>query len=145
MRALLLAGLSGFMKGAMGMHTAPARGFADVVTSAATEEVAYRAIPATIAAAMGREAPRGLGALVFAADHLLDDRIHGVNRGGGLGRFADVLLGGLIYEDAYKSHGVLGAIAAHVAHNMAVQFGATRHAPKRKSPGGFGRCRPRRK
>jgi hypothetical protein len=133
------------MKGAMGLHSGPTRGFGDLAASAATEELAYRALPAVVATATGRSAPKGLGALVFAAHHLMDDQRYGVAHtlGGGLGRFADVFLGGLLYEDAYRSYGVLGAIAAHVTHNLAVQFGtsSSRKAPRATSKN-FGRCRP---
>lgn len=38
-------------------------------------------------------------------------------------RAADVALGGLLYGSAYKHFGILGAIGAHLAHNVAVNLG----------------------
>lgn len=38
-------------------------------------------------------------------------------------RAADVALGGLLYGSAYRRFGLLGSIAAHVAHNVAISLG----------------------
>lgn len=153
MKAIFLAGLSGFFKGAMyGRPDVRSPGFGNLVTAAAREELTYRALPATVATALGKTTPRGLSAFIFAVDHLRDDAARGVSHslGGSLGRFADVFLGGLLYEDAYRSHGLLGAVAAHAAHNLAVYAGtaATRQTRGRVKLGNrteFGRCRPMRR
>lgn len=40
-----------------------------------------------------------------------------------VGRVADVALGGLLYGSAYRRFGLLGACAAHIAHNVCVSLG----------------------
>lgn len=46
-----------------------------------------------------------------------------VHRPKTLTRAADVALGGVLYASAYKRAGLFGAIAAHVAHNVAIDLG----------------------
>ena len=36
----------------------------------------------------------------------------------------DAALGGFVYSKAYDAHGILGALAAHVAHNAGVWLGS---------------------
>lgn len=36
----------------------------------------------------------------------------------------DAALGGYVYSKAYESHGLLGSLAAHVAHNAGIWFGS---------------------
>lgn len=36
----------------------------------------------------------------------------------------DAAVGGFVYSKAYDAHGILGALAAHVAHNAGVWFGS---------------------
>lgn len=46
-------------------------------------------------------------------------------------RAADVAVGGLLYGSAYSRFGLLGAIGAHLAHNLCVNLGrSTRSHPK---------------
>lgn len=136
MMAILLAGLSGFLKGMHSRSPIRARGFGDVVSSAATEELAYRAAPAALAAAFGQQLPVGATAAVFAADHVLSET-HTV--ASGAMRFADVFMGGLLYEEAFTKYGLLGAIASHSLHNLGVYLGASSRKPKRRTS--FGHCR----
>lgn len=70
--------------------------------------------------------PYGSTAVVFAADHVVSDMKHdGLTDAGQIAaRFGDVLLGGLAYESAMRRHGILAAIASHMAHNLAVAVGS---------------------
>lgn len=123
MNPIALAGLQGLFKGLLLPAGAPSRGFGDIVGAAAREEVEFRALPFMLAGASGVAPPRGFTAGAFALAHLLGER-HSVTSG--VARFADVFLGGLLYEDAYRSHGFAGAVAAHALHNIAVQLGGIR-------------------
>lgn len=86
------------------------------------EEAVYRAAPF---AAFGSSIPTGATAAMFAADHLVSDLKQTPTMTGTqmLGRLGDVLLGGYLYEGAYRSAGIVGAVAAHGLHNAAVSFG----------------------
>lgn len=73
-----------------------------------------------------------VGAFAFAADHL-----HHPNSTAGETalRFADTFAGGLLYGKAYARFGFLGAVAAHVAHNLAVYaVQSSRASTPRPSP-----------
>jgi membrane protease YdiL (CAAX protease family) len=84
------------------------------------EEVQYRGVPFN---AFGN-LPYGSTAAMFAADHLVHDaRQTPMTTGQLVARFGDVLLGGLMYETAYRSNGLFGAVAAHSLHNIAVGLG----------------------
>ncbi len=64
-------------------------------------------------------------AVTFAVDHVLSDSRKGPMTTKELvGRFGDVLLGGLLYEKSFRSAGLLGAIASHSAHNLFVGVGS---------------------
>jgi hypothetical protein len=66
---------------------------------------------------------------IFAADHVFSEK-HTL--GSGAFRFADVFLGGMLYQRAFREHGLFGAVAAHTLHNLAVAAGAgVRHSSKR--------------
>lgn len=87
------------------------------------EEFLYRGAPLWAAPNL----PYGSTAVSFAADHVFSE----VRQQGAApldarevaGRFGDVLLGGLLYETAFRQFGIVGAAAAHVAHNVAVSWG----------------------
>lgn len=136
MNPFVLSALSGLLKGVM--FEAPpdwrARGFGDVLESATKEELLYRGALGFL----GSKLPAGAGAVIFAADHVLNNgEQHSF--GSGAVRFADVFLGGLLYERAFKSYGLLGAVAAHTAHNLAVAAGiGLKRRPKRQ----FAGCSP---
>lgn len=84
------------------------------------EEATYRAAPFR---AFG-DVPHGSTAAAFAADHLFSDmRQQPMTAAQLVGRFGDVLLGGYIYEKSYRAYGILGAVASHVIHNVAVTAG----------------------
>lgn len=36
----------------------------------------------------------------------------------------DAAVGGFVYSKAYESHGLLGSLAAHIAHNAGIWFGS---------------------
>lgn len=88
----------------------------------AREELVYRAAPLWAFPNL----PYGTTAVAFAADHVLDDmkQTEFMSAGDVAARFGDVLLGGLIYEHAYRKQGLATAIAAHSLHNAAVSLGA---------------------
>lgn len=84
------------------------------------EELIYRGAPLWAAPGL----PYGLTAVAFATDHIVaDNKQHPMTTGQAVARFGDVLLGGMLYESAMRSSGILGAIASHVAHNAAVGAG----------------------
>lgn len=87
------------------------------------EELVYRAAPLWAFPNI----PFGTTAVLFAVDHVLDDiKLEGstLTASDIIARFGDVLLGGLMYESAYRRQGLVAAIAAHAAHNAAVGVGA---------------------
>lgn len=91
------------------------------------EELVYRAGPLYLFPKI----PYGTTAVVFAADHVLDDIRRQMKSDQPaltatdlIARFGDVLLGGLMYESAYRKNGIATAIAAHAVHNMAVGVGS---------------------
>lgn len=86
------------------------------------EELVYRAAPLWAFPNI----PYGTTAVLFAVDHCLDDMKANPNITASeiASRFGDVLLGGLMYEAAYRRQGVFSAIAAHSLHNAAVGVGA---------------------
>lgn len=136
MNPFVLSALSGFLKGVT--FNPPAsyrpRGLGDVLERATKEELLYRGALGFF----GSRLPAGASAVIFAADHVLNNG-EDHSFGSGAVRFADVFLGGLLYERAYKSHGLFGAVAAHVAHNLAVAAGiGLKRRPKRQ----FAGCSP---
>ena len=80
--------------------------------------------------------PYGSTAVLFAADHLLDDA-RAVAVDGDVptawevvARFGDVFLGGWAYEVAMRESGILAAIAAHLGHNNALSIGTRLRSKK---------------
>jgi membrane protease YdiL (CAAX protease family) len=88
----------------------------------AKEELVYRAAPLWAFPGI----PFGTTAVLFAVDHVLDDMHSSPNITAGelAARFGDTLLGGLMYESAYRRQGTVAAIAAHALHNASVGVGA---------------------
>ncbi len=85
------------------------------------EEFLYRGVPLWAVPGL----PFGTTAVTFAVDHVLSDSRKGPMTTKELvGRFGDVLLGGLLYEKSFRSAGLLGAIASHSAHNLFVGVGS---------------------
>jgi membrane protease YdiL (CAAX protease family) len=94
-----------------------------VITGPLSEELLYRAM---LPAINGRPVHRALSAGIFATDHVLSEfRRFGpaMTPGRAVTRFADVFAGGMLYENAYRRSGILGAFLAHAAHNLAVGYG----------------------
>jgi hypothetical protein len=92
----------------------------------AKEEFLYRGVPLWAAPNL----PYGSTAVTFAADHVMGELKRGsLQPNAAAARFGDVLLGGALYETAFRQFGLLGAIGAHVAHNLAIGWGtrARRH------------------
>lgn len=85
------------------------------------EELVYRGIPFWTASKL----PYGSTAVAFAADHVASE-LNGntLAANGAVARFGDVLLGGLLYEVAFRQFGIFGAAASHVAHNLAIGVGS---------------------
>jgi len=83
------------------------------------EETIYRALPM---AALGAGLPFGATAAWFAADHVVAERAEHT-AGSAAIRFGDVLLGGLLYESAFRRFGFLGAVGAHALHNIMAGVG----------------------
>lgn len=93
------------------------------------EEFLYRGAPLWAAPGL----PYGTTAVSFAIDHILHDARRGPMTGSQmLSRFGDVLLGGLAYESAFRSSGIIGAIASHSGHNLAVGLGSRLRSRKTK-------------
>ncbi len=91
------------------------------------EEFVYRGAPLWLKPNL----PFGSTAVIFAADHIRGDYLENVRHNLPppsaseiAARFGDVLLGGLLYESSFRQFGILGAIASHVGHNLAVGWGA---------------------
>ncbi len=116
MNPIMLAGLYGLAKGfALQPTKLPHKLRVHAILAAPIiEETMYRWVPAALG---GGAFLNGLSAAKFALDHVNGE-------GTGLGRFADVFIGGIIYERAFIKYGLLGAITAHMAHNIAVGLGA---------------------
>lgn len=86
-----------------------------------SEELLYRAGPLWAFPNI----PFGSTAVVFAADHVLDAMKEGQGTPARFAaRFGEVLLGGLLYESAYRRSGYFAAVAAHSLHNAACAWGA---------------------
>ncbi len=115
----------GLVKGLTSRERLPFSAEQDVY-GPAKEEFAYRGLPLWAKPNL----PFGSTAAVFAADHLADDlRRHSregttMTPGEVVSRLGDVFLGGLAYETAFKRGGILGAIGAHMAHNVFVSLGS---------------------
>lgn len=85
------------------------------------EEAVYRAGPLWAFPNL----PFGSTAVVFAADHALDAlKDDGTTPGRLVARFGEVMLGGLLYESAYRRSGYVAAVTAHSLHNAACAWGA---------------------
>lgn len=116
----------GFLKGYANGH--PGRygnlGFGEYAAGAVREEVLFRALPVAVAGhALGHYAGP-ITAASFALAH----------QPATLGRFADVFAGGMLYHSAYKQYGLFGATVAHLAHNLAIGWGAqAAQRPRRRS------------
>lgn len=129
MKPILLSALSGFLKGIV--FDAPEdyrpRGLGDVLEAATKEELVYRGALGFL----GARLPAGTSAVIFAADHVLNN---GENHsfGSGVVRFADVFLGGLLYERAFAEYGLLGAVAGHALHNLGVAAGIGMKSQRRQ-------------
>lgn len=119
MNPIFLSGLFGLAKGLV----SHGRGLPSADRSHAqfrapvVEEAVFRKLPFVL---FGRALPAGYTAAGFALAHVSDEQLNGASA---LTRFADVFAGGLLYENAFKQYGLLGAIAAHAAHNIAVGLG----------------------
>lgn len=64
-----------------------------------------------------------LSSAAFAAVHLTPGMVRD-DPSFSLFRFAEVFAGGLLYDRAYKSYGLTGAVGAHFLHNVACTLGA---------------------
>lgn len=85
------------------------------------EELLYRAAPLTLFPNL----PYGSTAVPFAVDHALDMlKETSPSPSELVARLGEVFLGGLMYESAMRSSGIVGAVAAHSLHNMALTWGA---------------------
>lgn len=134
MNPILASALFGLTKGML-REGPPSLPFGKVVvTGPVMEEVLYRAVPKLAGV------PSTVSALGFAVDHVKSE-----GRSNDLARFADVFAGGLLYESAYKQFGLLGAIAAHASHNLALYLVKGARSTRTSPLGGFGPTRKRRK
>lgn len=85
------------------------------------EEAFYRAAPLSF----GDLGLEGWTAVPFALEHVVQESARGTHDAAtGFGRFADVMLGGVLYEKAYRQYGLLGAVVAHSLHNIFTGVGA---------------------
>jgi membrane protease YdiL (CAAX protease family) len=86
--------------------------FASYVTGPITEEAMFR-LP---------QLHPALSSAAFAAVHLSPAMVKG-NPVFSLYRFAEVFAGGWLYDKAFKQYGFLGAVGAHVGHNLMCTLG----------------------
>lgn len=98
MYELLASAAFGFVKG---LYSRPSRAHVSFA-GPIIEEVLFR----------GLMSP-GAGLAGFVASHKPKTAI----------RAADVAFGGLLYGSAYRRFGLLGACAAHIAHNVSISLG----------------------
>jgi len=90
------------------------------------EELVYRGAPLWALPGL----PFGTTAVAFAADHVMsDNRNSPMTTREMVARFGDVLLGGCLYESAFRESGIFGAVASHMAHNMACGWGSRARGP----------------
>lgn len=117
MNPILFSAAFGFLKGMVAQHDPRAEHSQLAANFAGPlfEEVFYRAIPLYT---VGNRFPRGLTALHFATDHIVSESRRGLHGPMMAARFADVFLGGLLYERAFREWGILGSFAAHALHNV---------------------------
>lgn len=122
MNPVVASALFGFVKGFMSKGKPPDGSVATHFAGPIYEEMAYRALPIAI---FGDKLPNGWTALAFAIDHLSGEvQKHHYTTEATVARFADVFLGGVLYERAYRRWGLFGAVASHVLHNIAVNAGS---------------------
>jgi len=110
---IVLAGLHGILGGLV-VAKGPQRRRSGYQSFGAPviEEVLFRGVPGALGV------PGGVSTAAFAGAHAVDDPEHTDPV-----RLGDVVLGSLIYQAAFKQFGIVGAIGAHVAHNLAVGLG----------------------
>lgn len=122
MNPIVLSGLYGLGKAALLRSNDHRQDFAQaVITGPIVEEAVYRV-------GLGALGLRGtVGAFSFAMDHLSDPN---ATVGETALRFGDTFLGGVLYGQAYAQFGFLGAVAAHVAHNLAVYAVSKNRGPQ---------------
>lgn len=98
---LIAAGALGFVKGLYGDKKRPTKRRSSFA-GALIEETLFRGV-----------LPPAVGLAGFVASH--QPRT--------VGRIADLAVGSLLYGSAMKRFGLLGAVGAHVAHNVALGVG----------------------
>jgi hypothetical protein len=122
---LLASAAFGFLKGLTAQRQGQFNAEKDVYAPL-REELIYRSGPFWTFG----NVPYGSTAAVFAVDHVISDlRIAAqhqrpVTARELIARLGDVALGGWLYESAFRQSGIIGAFAAHAAHNLAVGFGS---------------------
>jgi membrane protease YdiL (CAAX protease family) len=129
MNPIILAGLHGFVKGAM-MDKA-ARVSPDASTTLAApvlEELAFRAPLHGVAPGFADF----MSAVGFGLAHV-DPRAAVQKPSWAAFRGLDAFAGGLVYAAAFRQFGIFGAVAAHALHNVAISAGqATTRRPIKK-------------
>ncbi len=117
----------GFVKGLTGNREEEPFDLEQNFVGPVKEEFIYRGAPLWLKPNL----PFGSTAVIFAADHIRGDYVESMKHNlppptapQVAARFGDVLLGGLLYESSFRQFGILGAIASHVGHNLAVSWGA---------------------
>jgi membrane protease YdiL (CAAX protease family) len=121
----LLAFIQGAVKGFLAGPKATLQADAEtsILGAPVWEEALYRWAPNAAADAVDAKIPTGWTAAAFALDHVAAEAKDSTSSQLAF-RFADVFVGGLIYENAFKAHGLLGAIGAHALHNLTTVFTA---------------------
>lgn len=64
-----------------------------------------------------------ISSAAFAAVHLTPDMVREDPLFSAF-RFAEVFAGGMLYDQAFKRYGFLGAVGAHILHNVSCTLGA---------------------
>lgn len=136
MREILAAAAFGFAKGLFAGRANPDAQLggphwtAHSLMGPLYEETLYRALPLYLGGAYAK-LPVGWTAVPFALEHVVQENNRGLHQttASAFARFTDVFLGGLLYEKAFRRWGILGAFAAHAAHNAMTTAGL--HASRR--------------
>ena len=115
MNPIALAGLFGLAKGLLmqAQTKSKAHQLAAVTVGPVLEELVFRA----------PQRDPVLSSAMFAAAHLTPELLTKAPRFSAY-RFAEVFAGGLTYDQAFKKHGLVGAIGAHCLHNALCFLGS---------------------
>jgi len=82
------------------------------LVSAGKEELIFRLIPDKLGV------PPAVATVAFGLAHVDMSKDQGHNAY----RIPDATIGGMVYDSAYKQHGIVGSTIAHAIHNLATRL-----------------------